>query len=181
MNQKKQKSTKKQLIALAIALCCFGASMAYRQVKIEEQNRISENLDENIPADVLFKDEVKVMNALADEFEKIHAAKSATRVDDHGQAVMDLVSKWRRIKELKKNFTAEEVTAEAKKNKESVQLAITRLKNSSMSIPLYAGGHNLMDQVGKALGALIKKPAKSSAPADPKEPAVPSVPETPKS
>ena len=131
--------------------------MTYRQMNTVSADTITENYGENIPAQKLLKDELTVLNALADQFDEIN--KQSTTVEAHGQPVMDIVSQWVRIKELKANSPAEEIMVVVETNKELSKNTLARLKNSSMPIPLYEGGQSLMDQVGTALGALIKRPA----------------------
>lgn len=159
-NQEK-KSNKKQWIALVIALCFLAASLVYRQDKIAAMNNVSINNAENSTPEEIFENEIKVMNLLADKFDEI--SKDMNKVDELGQPVMDLVSKWLKIKEMKNTLSAEEVAGQTKNYKEEIELALSRLQYSSMPIPLYKGGQNLMDQVGKALGALFGKKAKASA------------------
>ena len=159
MNQEKAKSNKKQFIALGLSLCFLGGALVYRQDKLEEAKIVSIIDAENMTAAEVFTNEIKIMSALATQFDEI--SKAPDKLEERGQPVMDLVAKWVKIKENKKTLTAEEIVAETKKNSDEIKNGLERLKFSSMPIPLYSGGQSLMDQVGEALGALIKQPAEA--------------------
>ena len=152
MSKESKKSNMKQWIMLILSLCFLAGALKYRQVKIESLNTISVNYGENVTAQQVFNDEVKVMNELAAEFDKINETRD---VEKHGQPVMDIVSKWAKIKEIKGSFSAEVRNAEIAKNKEDIKTALTRLQNASLPIQLYQNGQSLMAQVGDALGARI--------------------------
>ena len=153
MSTQEKKSNKKQLIILGISLCFMAGAFTYRHYKIEAMKALPTEYSGTVSVEQVFKDELKVMHAIAGEFDQI---VKDDNLNPDGTAVMELIEKWKYIKNHKKSFSMEELTAATKANKEVTKVAITRLQYSSLPISITDAGKKLMKQVGEELGVTAK-------------------------
>jgi hypothetical protein len=140
------KTQKKQLIILAIAIAFMIGALAFRFYRASNINQrpvcVKNCCKKNLSATEIVRQELAAMNSMAALLEEIF--KSGKIDEKDSRSVARISMNWKELMKLKKNLPSEERVEALKSLKENPEEVLERMHKAQAAIMTMPRGKNLM-------------------------------------